>query len=255
MNVVKRNKTESLEQTYISFLVQDLIDIRGVRILNLGEKMKLQAAIFDMDGLLLDTETIYTLATQQILSPFKLEFTWELKSKMMGLDEQTAAEILVKETGIDMTAAEYLEQRTRLHEKMFLECGAMPGALELVTALRDLGVKLGVATSSHKRVFELKKRNNHGLFSMFELVVCGDEISRGKPDPEIFQACAEKLGVRPSECMVFEDSKFGVQGALNGGFYCCWVPHAQDTIDDGLRSRCNFVLKSLKDFDIAVFKR
>ena len=207
----------------------------------------MKGIIFDMDGLLLNTELIYTLATQRILTPFNLEFTWPLKSKMMGLHEQKAAEILISETKINMTCEEYLTKRKELHEQMFPDCELMPGVEKLVEHLKKHGIPMAVATSSIRSSFELKTNKHQHIFQKFNVIVCGDEVKNGKPNPEIFTTACKKLGLENADVMVFEDSKFGIQAALEANMYPVWVPHKDDTLDKGLQAK-SLVLDSILDF-------
>ncbi|GES90572.1 (DL)-glycerol-3-phosphatase 2 [Rhizophagus clarus] len=156
-----------------------------------------------MDGLLLDTERIYTEVTAEILSRFGKTYGWELKSKLMGLRQQDAADLLIKETGISMTSDEYLKERNIKHEEKFLLVKPLPGVMNLVKHLKAHNIPMAVATSSHRDVFEIKSKNNQELFKLFDAVVCGD-------DPEVKH--------------VFEDALNGVQAAKNAGMSVIWIP-------------------------------
>ncbi|RGB35578.1 HAD-like domain-containing protein [Rhizophagus diaphanus] len=188
---------------------------------------KITHCIFDMDGLLLDTENVYTEVTAEILSRFGKTYGWELKSKLMGLRQQEAADLLIKETGISMTSDEYLEERNFKHEERFPFVKPLPGVMNLVKHLKEHNIPMAVATSSHRDVFEIKTKNNQELFKLFDSIVCGDdpEVIRGKPFPDLFLAARKKLGDPPPEqCLVFEDAINGVQAAKNAGMPVIWIP-------------------------------
>ncbi|RIA87392.1 HAD-like domain-containing protein [Glomus cerebriforme] len=180
-----------------------------------------------MDGLLLDTERIYTEVTTEILSRFGKTYGWELKSKLMGLRQRDAADLLIRETGISMTSDEYLEERNAKQDEKFLSTKPLPGVMNLVKHLKAHNIPMIVATSSHRDAFEIKTKNNQELFKLFDGVVCGDdsEVKHGKPAPDLFLVARERLGNPPSEqCLVFEDALNGVQAAKNAGMPVIWIP-------------------------------
>lgn len=218
--------------------------------------MPVRFAIFDCDGLLLDTERIYSVATQHILDRFGKTFSWELKAKMMGKRAPEAAALLVEELGIDLTPEQYLEEREKLHQEMFPECKPLPGALELCRKLKKAGIPIAVASSSFKDAFELKIRNNSELFDLFNTIVLGDDpaVKKGKPAPDIFEEAARRLGadiqVDRGSCLVFEDAQSGIEAAIAAKMPAIWVPdpHIAKLIDK-VPSNVE-VIGSLKEFNL-----
>lgn len=177
-----------------------------------------QAVLFDMDGVLLDTEKLYTEATRQVLAPYGKQIDWSIKAQMMGRAPLHSARVLIEAVGLPMTPQEFLDAKRPVLEKLFVTCEAMPGAPDLVERWAARGLPLAVATSSERRFFELKTRH-HAWFRHFKAVICGSdpEVKRHKPAPDIFLAAAERLGVAPERCLVVEDSLAGVEGALAAG--------------------------------------
>ncbi|KAF9377025.1 glutathione synthase [Podila verticillata] len=189
--------------------------------------------IFDMDGLLINTETLYTEISSEILARYGKTYDFELKSKLMGLREKESAEILVRETGADMTPEEYLHERHLLQLERFPHCVPLPGVMRLIKHLKAHKIPIAVATSSYRKNFNLKATNNQHLFTLFDVIVCGDDpaIKNGKPNPDIFFVARDRLAehfeqkeVDNSNCLVFEDSPIGVQAGVNASMKVLWVP-------------------------------
>lgn len=176
------------------------------------------AALFDLDGVLLDTEPLYTQATQEVVARFDRTYTFDLKRRIMGGSAKSGAELIVRELSLPITPEEYLAERRKLLSQLFMSTVPIEGAEVLVRALFARGLSLAVATSSERSLFEMKSRN-HPWFSLFSRVICGDDprIVSSKPAPDIFLLAAAELGVRASQCVVFEDSPHGVAAARASG--------------------------------------
>lgn len=177
-----------------------------------------RAAVFDLDGVLLDTEPLYTEATQSVVEPFGKTYTWAIKRRIMGATAQHGADVIIAELGLPISAAEYLSRRRRILERLFPNARPIAGAETLVRALAGLGLRLGIATSSERSLFSLKTRH-HPWFDLFSTVVCGDDprLAKPKPAPDIFHLAARELGVRTCDCVIFEDSPTGVMAAAASG--------------------------------------
>jgi HAD superfamily hydrolase (TIGR01509 family) len=208
--------------------------------------------LFDMDGLLLDTENAYTVVQQQIASRHGKEFTWALKSKMMGQKAIEAAQIFVTELNLEdvLTPEDLLIQREAALDEMFPNSQLLPGAERLLRHLKAHNIPFSLATSSHRRHFELKTTLHTELFSLFDHITTGDSISRGKPAPDIFLHAAEKWTSSPpaemSQILVFEDAPSGVLAAKAAGMLCVMVP--DPNLDTELHEGADEVLDSLLEF-------
>lgn len=207
--------------------------------------------IFDMDGLLLDTETAYTVAQQEVLDRFDKKFTWELKAKMMGRKALEASQLLVDELSLQgkISAEGFLAERNVILDKLFADAKLLPGVGRLVRHLHKHGVPIAVATSSNREHFELKTSKHREFFGLFNHIVTGDRVSKSKPDPEIFlEAARQFVGGAPeaSSVLVFEDAPVGVEAGLAAGMQVCHVPDANLALE--LRGRAHAELPSLEVF-------
>lgn len=206
--------------------------------------------IFDLDGVLLDTEPFYTRATQAVVAPFGKTFDWSVKAQLMGRDALTSARTLVAALDLPISAEEYLARKEPLLCSMFPEAAEMPGAARLVQSLHARGFKLAVATSSSTQHFRLKT-GRHAWFDAFDVVVCGDHpgVKQLKPAPDIFLVAREALGAAPDTCLVVEDSLAGVAAALAAGMQVLALaaPELAESAFDGARR----VVRSYAELDLA----
>lgn len=184
--------------------------------------------LFDLDGVLLDTEDLYTQATQAIVGRYGKTYDWSLKQHLLGRDARIGAANLMERLQIPLTGEEYLALQRPLLEDLFARAPAMPGAEEFVRELATLGVAMAVATSTERKLYELKV-SPHTWFSLFRAVICGDDpsVHARKPAPDIFLAAARELGASPEQCVVIEDSPAGVQAGLAAGMRVIAMPHPE----------------------------
>jgi pseudouridine-5'-monophosphatase len=186
------------------------------------------AVIFDMDGVLLATERFYTEVTRTIVGRWGKTFDWSIKANMIGRPARDSARYLVDTLGLPITPDEYLQEREAMLEALFPQADAMPGAPELTAALAARGVPQAVATSSGRRLFDLKTTRHREWFRVFRATVLGDDPrlhpDRGKPKPDIFLLAARELGADPASCLVVEDATVGVAAAHAAGMQVIAVP-------------------------------
>ncbi len=209
-----------------------------------------KAIIFDNDGLLLDTEIVYTRVTQAIVSRFGKTFDWSIKANMIGRAEEDSSRYLVEALDLPITAAEYLSERNEMLRAGFATCDAMPGAEELVRHLHAHGLPIAVATSSTRELFEVKITRHREWFALFDAVVTGDdpEIERAKPAPDLFLTAATKINSRPEETLVFEDAPSGTVAGQAAGMRVIAVPDAN--MDKKRYEGAAELLDSLKSFPL-----
>jgi len=205
--------------------------------------------IYDMDGLLLDTEGIYTEVTQQIVGEYGKVFDWSVKEKIIGRRSIQAAEIIVESLDLPISPQDYLDSRKDVLLEKFKDTEALPGAKEMTTHFFKLGIPQALATSSSSPMFEAKFEKHKKWFSQFAQIVRGDdpELKEGKPAPDIFLLAAKRLGVDPAECLVFEDAPTGTEAALAAGMSVVVVP--DPNMDHCHYKNASQKISSLKDFD------
>jgi pseudouridine-5'-monophosphatase len=202
-----------------------------------------------MDGLLLDTEPFYTQVTQAIVGRYGHTFDWSLKSRMIGKKATDSARILVEALKLPITPEEYLHEREGMLAELFPTAEARPGARRLSEHLHRHGIPQALASSSHRREFDLKTSRHRDWFQCFDCVVLGDDpnLKHGKPAPDIFLMAASRLGATPETCLVFEDAPSGVEAARAAGMSVVAVPNPG--LNPDLVSAANQVLLSLEVFD------
>jgi len=207
--------------------------------------------IFDMDGLLLDTEPFYTKAHKILASRFGKVFDWSVKSKMIGLPSQKSAQTMIQALQLPISIPEYLEMRAPILEQLFPQAQPMPGAVRLTQHFHKCGIPQVVATSSTKHHFHLKTTYHSEWLQIFDFVVTGDDpaVSRGKPNPDIFLFAAERMQASPENCLVFEDSPAGIEAASAAGMGSVAVPDPH--MSDDSYKKADQIIRSLDDFDFS----
>ncbi|KAL8669775.1 MAG: hypothetical protein Q9168_005653 [Polycauliona sp. 1 TL-2023] len=197
-----------------------------------------------MDGLLLDTEDIYTLCNNVILRECnRPDLPWNIKSQLQGRPGPEAGEIFHAWAQLPIPRAEYTRKNAELQRRHFPSAQPLPGVPNLLKTLSESGVHLALATSSHTANFKLKTGHLESLFRLFpeEQKVLGDDTrippGKGKPAPDIYLLALETINsglrskgkkeIKREECLVFEDSVPGVEAGRRAGMRVVWCPHPQ----------------------------
>ena len=181
---------------------------------------ELEAVLFDMDGVIIDSEPLWSEAEKQLLARRNLRYSPELKVVMMGRDAREAVGYLIDHYKLAESVDHVIEERNQLIANLFQEhLEPMPHALELVRSVGAAGIKTALASSSPKPLMGLVM-DKLRITGLFDLVLSGDEVARGKPAPDIYLSAAMKLGVSPENCLVIEDAPNGVAAAKGAGMCC-----------------------------------
>lgn len=182
------------------------------------------ALLFDLDGLLIDSERISRDIWNATAAEFNLTID-EVYPRLIGTGIARTDALLAEYLG-DAEIVARMRVRKKEIEAEFLAQNmipAKPGAVETLVKARSLGLRSALATGSVRAAVEAKIRP-HNIESHFDTLVCGDEVPRGKPAPDIFLEAASRLMVDPSACVVFEDSMAGVDAACAAGMRVVAVP-------------------------------
>jgi HAD superfamily hydrolase (TIGR01509 family) len=183
------------------------------------------AALFDMDGLAVDSEPVWTVAEEELAR--HLGGTWEpeLKAAVVGTRLPVAVPTILRWYGVDATPQAVERTSAWLLDRMAAllasEVAVLPGVRELLAALRAEGVPTGLVSSSYRLLVDAVLQ--HGL-GPFDVVLAGDEVVHGKPDPEPYLTAAARLGVDPAGCVVLEDSPAGIASGEAAGCAVVAVP-------------------------------
>lgn len=185
----------------------------------------ISAVIFDMDGLMVDSEPLQKEAWQVTLRRYGYEIDEALFAQMLGLRISEDAVLLRDRFSLPVTAEALLHQRM---ETFFAglpgRVKAMPGLHELLAELRARGLRRGLATSGVRRYVEAVMRELD-LDGTFGAMVVAQDVTRGKPAPDVYWLAAQRLNLLPAQCLVLEDAPNGVAAAKAAGMKCVAVPN------------------------------
>lgn len=195
---------------------------------------KIKGAIFDMDGVILDTEKLYLRFWMQAAADFGYNMTEQHVFGIRSLARKFAVEKLKGIFGEEFPYYDIHAHRVELMDAFIKENGfeTKKGVFELLDFLRENGIKIAVATAT------VRERTNSYLNSIgaseyFDAIVCGDMVENGKPAPDIYLKAAAELQLLPSECAAFEDSPNGIKSAYSAGCYTIMIPDlTQPTEED-----------------------
>jgi beta-phosphoglucomutase family hydrolase len=207
-----------------------------------------KAVIFDMDGVIAETEHAHIVAEKQTMLKYGIKISEDELHEYTGTTAKVMFTSLIKKHRLDTTFDRIFKEKEEILFKL-LEEDVQPtkGVIDLLRKLRKMKVKLAVASSSHKRMIEyvLKKLE---IIDFFDSIVGAEDIDRSKPDPEIFLISAKRLNVKPEECIVVEDSKLGVEAAKKAGMKCLGYVNPSSGKQD--LSKADFVAGDFCKLDI-----
>jgi HAD superfamily hydrolase (TIGR01509 family) len=206
-----------------------------------------RAIIFDLDGVLADSEPWWNEIDAKLLADYGITYRGQYHSEVLGVSYPIAVEFYKKTFGISAPSEEMMKRRGEIATQFFASrIGLFPHTRDMLEQLRQMPVRLGLATSSvsaSARPF----LDRHQLACFFAVIVTGDEIERGKPRPDIYLRTAERLGVRAEECLVIEDSLSGVAAAKAAKMRVAAIPDRRFVDPREYEKEADYVLGDLSE--------
>ncbi|MEO2077092.1 MAG: HAD family hydrolase [Bacillus sp. (in: firmicutes)] len=198
----------------------------------------MKAVVFDFDGLIVDTETVWYESFKEVLSNHGLELSVEQFARVIGTDDADLYAYIEKNLSSPVQSVVIKDAAHKLFAVKMGEPVLRNGVKEYLIEAKELGLKIGLASSSSREWVEgyLKKLN---IFSYFDVIRTRDDVSKVKPDPELYVKAVEALGVDATEAFAFEDSLNGLKSARAAGIQCVVVPNS-------VTAHLNFTDYSLK---------
>ena len=184
--------------------------------------MQLKGVIFDLDGVIVSTVHLHFNAWKKMFAEYGKKFDFEdYKEKVDGIPRMSGARAILTDSSdeeLEQAAAKKQGYFVKLLEKEGVE--VYESTLNLIKQLKQNNIKVAVISSSKNCLPILKKV---GIDNLFEVIITGHDIKKGKPDPQVFLLAAQKIGLEPKRCIVFEDAVLGVEAAKRGNFSCVGV--------------------------------
>lgn len=187
------------------------------------EQKNIKGAIFDLDGTLVDSMGVWYRIDDEFLGRRGFPADESYKQAVKTMKYETAAHYTIERYGLSETPEEVMAEwdSMALHEYRYnIKC--KPGAAEFLNELKQRGIKIALATVSHRALLEAVLKGNH-IFGLFDVLTDVSQVSRGKEEPDLYWFAAKQMELEPEECIVFEDVLLGIDSAKRGGFYTCGV--------------------------------
>ena len=210
--------------------------------------MQIDACIFDLDGVIVDTARYHFLAWKRLADQLGIPFTEADNERLKGVSRMASLEIILDIGQRKLDENRKLELATMKNNwyvgyisKMTPD-EILPGCLAFIKELKNANIRVAVGSASKNTPMILERV---GILNLFDAVADGNNVERAKPDPEVFLKAAEMVGTEPRNCVVFEDAVAGVRAALNAGMMCVGVG------SPGILTEAHSVVKGLNEMNLA----
>jgi HAD superfamily hydrolase (TIGR01509 family) len=214
----------------------------------------LSAIIFDLDGVLADSEPWWNQIDAKLLADYGATYRGEYHQNVVGVNYRLAIEFYKKAFGLSVPTEEMMRRRGEIATEFFgSRVGLFPNVKEVLEELRQMKLHLAVATSSvsaSARPF----LDRHQLTGFFEIIVTGEEVEHGKPAPDIYLRAANKLGIPPDACLVVEDALPGVAAGKAANMRVAAIPDLRFVNPREYEKKADYLLSSLKELPALVRK-
>uniref|UniRef100_A0A9J2PR31 Uncharacterized protein n=1 Tax=Ascaris lumbricoides TaxID=6252 RepID=A0A9J2PR31_ASCLU len=219
---------------------------------------KVTHIIFDLDGLLIDTEPLFVEVNKRVMAKYGKKYTTDLKILTMGMTLNPGIELLLEKVGLTgkVSVKDYAAEYDALLPELLPDCLMMPGAMRFARYLAANNIPRAICTGSSDSECKVKLRNHKELTDLIPMIVFGDdpEIHRGKPAPDCFLATMNRFDPKPespANVVVFEDSQNGIRAAVAAGMQTVMIPDARfsSTPPDDVKDRITMVLRSFDDLN------
>ena len=211
-----------------------------------------RAVIFDLDGVLADSEPWWNEIDSKLLAEYGVSYRGEYHRKVLGVSYRLAVEFYKKAFGLSASIEELMRRRGEIATEFFANRVCLfPSTKTTLERLREMKVQLAVATSSvsaSARPF----LDRHGLTPFFDVIVTGDEIERGKPDPDIYLRAVKKLGIGADACLVIEDALSGIAAGKAAGMRVVAIPDRRFVDTRDYEKEADYVLGNLSEIPALV---
>ena len=214
--------------------------------------MRTGACIFDLDGVLVDTAKYHFKAWKRLTDMLGIDFTENDNERLKGVSRMASLEIILEIGNIHLDENKKLEYAT-LKNNWYIEyiskmtpSEILPGCIRFITELKKEKILIAIGSASKNTPMILERV---GIQGMFDAVADGNNITKAKPDPEVFLKAAEMVGIRPEECVVFEDAVAGVQAALNAGMMCIGIGSPE------VLTKAHFVVPGLYEMNMEKLRK
>lgn len=209
------------------------------------EARRFQAVIFDMDGVIFDSERLVIECWKVIAEKYGIPNIEETCRACLGMNRDAARERMLLQYGADFPYDAYNQEKSDLFHSRYSggRLPLKPGVVELLAYLKEQQIKIALASSTRREVV-LAELRDAGILDYFHQVVCGDMVERSKPAPDIFLKACELLGVKPEMAFAIEDSYNGIRSAYSGGLRPIMVPDLAEPTEE-IRELVEVVLSNL----------